>query len=207
MVRAPRFTVRNLVFVLPERPSGCFRTSESVLSKDKSASSGISTHSGRVTTSNRRHSRKCAAFAPVALYGLCLVFPLVLFGCGDSSLAPPTSPTQLPLPVTPDPPRPPSLSQTRFNGDVYRYRLQASGGRDCGDSRRPAGGRRHDDGRRGKILVHGKLRRHHASPCIEAWTRLQDTNIPRPLRHVRTGPRDFSWNWRLLLSISQAGPR
>ena len=96
-----------------------FRRWESVGSKDSSASSGISTHSGHVTTSNRRNSLKCVAFAPVALYCLCLAFPLLLFGCGDSSLAPPTSPTQLPSPVTPDPPRPSPLSQTRFNGDVY----------------------------------------------------------------------------------------
>ena len=72
-----------------------------------------------MTTPKRRHALKCAAFAPAALYCLCLASPLVLFGCGDSSLAPPTSPTQLPSPVTLDPPRPPSLSQTRFNGDVY----------------------------------------------------------------------------------------
>ena len=98
------------------------RTRESVLSKvskDSSALSGISTRSGHVTTPDRRHSLKCAAFAPAALYCLCLAFPLVLFGCGDSSLAPPTSPTQLPSPVTPAPPPPPSLSHTRFNGDVY----------------------------------------------------------------------------------------
>lgn len=36
---------------------------------------------------------------------------------GDSRLAPPTSPTQLPLPVTPGPI--PAPSQTRLNGDVY----------------------------------------------------------------------------------------
>jgi hypothetical protein len=47
-------------------------------------------------------------------------FALLVTSCGgDSPLAPPISPTQLPLPVTPDPPRPPSLSQTRLNGDVY----------------------------------------------------------------------------------------
>lgn len=47
-------------------------------------------------------------------------FALLATSCGgDSSLAPPTSPTQLPLPVTPAPIPSPSLSQTRLNGDVY----------------------------------------------------------------------------------------
>jgi hypothetical protein len=45
-------------------------------------------------------------------------FALLATSCGgDSPLAPPTSPTQLPLPVTPRPTPPPA--QTRLNGDVY----------------------------------------------------------------------------------------
>ena len=47
-------------------------------------------------------------------------FALLVASCGgDSPPVPPTSPTQLPLPVTPDPIRPSSQSQTRLNGDVY----------------------------------------------------------------------------------------
>src|SRR5687768_13065625 len=66
-----------------------------------------------------RRWRAIATRCPMNRFLSMVCFALLATSCGgDSALAPPTSPTQLPVPVTPPIP-PPSLSQTRLNGDVY----------------------------------------------------------------------------------------